>query len=1255
MQGIVKLATWNVKGIGHVIKRKKILTSLKKERIAIALLQETHLSDTEHGKLKRDWVGQVYYSSFTSSSRGVAILIHKDIPFSLEHAEFDSEGRFVLISGHLFGVHLTIGNVYAPNTNCSSFISRTVLQFNKLCRNLGFLGGDFNCVMDNNWDKSNPQTLTGHKPSLTLQNFCKDLGLVDIWRELHPKIRNYTFYSHPHKSYSRLDYLFTPSDCIYRVKSCHIGPIVLSDHSPVYLDFDINVSIPKSNFWKFNVSHLNNNAFCTFLKQKIAHYWQDNQNSPVSSATKWDAAKAVLRGHIISYSSLVKKVKTQKRRALEAEVTLLENLHKQMPNQMNWTQLNRARAKLNLDHTEHIKKLLFFSKQKYYEFGNKPSHLLAYQLKKAQQDRIIKAVRTPEGNVTFDSQTINDTFANFYRNLYKAESVNLQEHLSNYLNTIFLPTVSETDRTSLNAPFTKEEIWLAIESMPSNKAPGPDGFPLEFYKQLWEDINPILLPAINNLLDSNSMPDSWSSAVISLILKKDKDPLDCSSYRPISLLNVDYKIMAKAMARRLESILPSVISPDQTEFVKSRYGSDNIRRLLNILDYIHVNKDPTLIISLDAEKAFDRVDWPFLFAVLERIDLGSNFIKLIKLLYSQPMATVNTNRLISNTFPVSRGCRQGCPLSPLLFSLVIEPLAAAVRASTNLRGIKIGSEEHRISLYADDVLLYFKYPETSVDAILSIIDEYSTLSGYKINLNKSQALYLYSPPEATSDCPFRLAPSGFQYLGINITPILGDLFKANYTKLISKMSQDLSNWSNLPISFFGKINVIRMNVLPRLNFLFQSLPCYLNSVFFKNLNSIFSKFIWNNKKPRLKFSVLLKPKELGGASLPNFQLYFWSAQIKNMINWFLNRTDSQWLGIESTRCFPNLLNTLPFIYNVHKLESVLSIFTVSNTLLAWKDVLKYLSIPLTLSLKSPISLNPDLPPAIQSIGFRSWRLRGILDLDQLFDNGVLKSFQLLKQEFNLPSNDFYKFLQLRHFLEFILKNEGIRFDLSDIEKQLFSSPALKKKISVFYSMLSNVGTSSFDSLKVIWEKDFETNFSDEEWLSICSGVFFRNASISNHEQSFKFIYRTYLTPVRLHKIFPNVSQYCFKCKSNIGTVMHVFWDCDMIKTYWKEIHKMVQKIIGKSFELSPSIYLLNSKFELHLNHSLELVLHLCSFLARKCILLLWSTPHIPSTTMWLNQITTFLPLEKLTCDLRQRSDDFWRIWSPLWDFLENVR
>ncbi len=122
-------------------------------------------------------------------------------------------------------------------------------------------------------------------------------------------------------------------------------------------------------------------------------------------------------------------------------------------------------------------------------------------------------------------------------------------------------------------------------------------------------------------------------------------------------------------------------------------------------------------------------------------------------------------------------------------------------------------------------------------------------------------------------------------------------------------------------------------------------------------------------------------------------------------------------------------------------------------------------------LWSPIALNPDLPTSIQNIGLLSWRSRGVSEFGHLFDDGQMRSFQELRLEFNLSSKDFYKFLQIRHFLELQLKEGNIQLDLTEIEKLLFSSFTLKKKVSELYTMLFNVGASSFDSLRVIWEKD----------------------------------------------------------------------------------------------------------------------------------------------------------------------------------------
>lgn len=197
------------------------------------------------------------------------------------------------------------------------------------------------------------------------------------------------------------------------------------------------------------------------------------------------------------------------------------------------------------------------------------------------------------------------------------------------------------------------------------------------------------------------LPDSLRSALITLILKHNKSPTNCTSYRPISLLNTDAKIITKVMAGRLELVLPTVISPDQNGFVKNRQVFHNVRRVLNLIHEREGAPD-TAILSLDA---FDRVEWNYLFDVLSRFGFGNYFRKWIEILYTDPMAEVSTNYLISAPFKLSRGTHQGCPLSPVLFVLAMEPFAIAVRSHPSISGIKTLDLEHHIVLYADDTLL----------------------------------------------------------------------------------------------------------------------------------------------------------------------------------------------------------------------------------------------------------------------------------------------------------------------------------------------------------------------------------------------------------------------------------------------------------------------------------------------------------------------------------------------------------------------
>lgn len=140
-----------------------------------------------------------------------------------------------------------------------------------------------------------------------------------------------------------------------------------------------------------------------------------------------------------------------------------------------------------------------------------------------------------------------------------------------------------------------------------------------------------------------------SEASISLLLKKGKDPHLCSSYRPISLLNVDFKILAKVLAGRFQIVIPSLINPDQTGFITGRHLSSNTRRLVSIL-YPPPTDSPKLVLFLDAEKAFDHMEWRYLFYILNKFGLGSDFVDWIKLIYTSPLASVSTNSIKSPYF-----------------------------------------------------------------------------------------------------------------------------------------------------------------------------------------------------------------------------------------------------------------------------------------------------------------------------------------------------------------------------------------------------------------------------------------------------------------------------------------------------------------------------------------------------------------------------------------------------------------------------
>ena len=593
----------------------------------------------------------------------------------------------------------------------------------------------------------------------------------------------------------------------------------------------------------------------------ISEWWEDFKNVVKIVSTHWSKTKK--RSENLEYTELCKEYR---------------NYEKETP--PNLVEMDRIKKYLDSLEKARAKGSIIRSKATQLDENEQPSAFFIKTEIFHGKKRTIEEIEVD--GIRKNKQTeILQAFTEFYSNLYKKEAVdNLTD---DFLKD--LPRLPEDPNRNLGLEIKLDEIKTALNQMENNKSPGPDGLTKELYTHLFDIIGPNLVKLYSYIFQEGKLTDTMRISHITLLCKNDDAPHLCKNYRPISLLNVDYKIISKILSNRLRTELPKIIHPDQTCSVKGRSIQDNCHYLRDIINDINSENNIGILLSLDQEKAFDRVSHDYILNILNYYGFSPEFQRWIKLLYSNISSSVIVNGHISPTFPITRSVRQGCPLSPLIYILALEPVLHRIRSDPDIEGCPIPGNRvnpPKLTAYADDCKCVVK-SDQAILAIINHFDNYGKFSGAKLNKNKTELMYLGRWKHRQDNINNITVKQTMTSFGITFG---SDEEKLNWQPIIKDVERKLQFSYLRNLSIFGKAKLINIMVLPRIWYLATVFPPTKDNL--KKIESLIFNFIWEGKYEKIARITLYLPVKDGGIGLVNIQCKYMSLFLNQMMKVFLN-------------------------------------------------------------------------------------------------------------------------------------------------------------------------------------------------------------------------------------------------------------------------------------------------------------------------------------------------------------------------------
>ena len=554
-------------------------------------------------------------------SRGVCILIRKNVDIEILNCFPTQDGRILLCNVKFESKTLSLVCIYAPNNESQrrSFFEQIENHINMYASNISHLviAGDFNCCLQD--IDRNPPTHLGDTSRNILESMIDKLHVYDVWSKAYNNNPGVTYVDKYHKTLSRLDYIFV-TKCFLQSNMCTLKEPCYKtiDHKLISTVIGVKGSNRGPGYWKFNSELIKDSVYCKNVQELInSLVIRYNQ---LSKKNIWEVLKVKIKEYTISYC--YKHSKTQQSEIIQ----LQKKLDRMCTNtDSNEDEMENIKSKLDSLLEKEAKGAFIRSKAEWCDKGEKCSKFFLNLEAKRQVKNVIEKLKGHDGNVVSKDSDILNEISFFYENLFKAEKIETTR-ITNYLDNVLLPNkLSKHDETLSNKTINSKEIKKAVDKLKLNKSPGIDGLTPEFYKHFWNTLQTPLCDMINETYTTGHLPESSKLAVVSLIYKNG-DPQLLKNYRPISLMNYDYKILAFVLAQRFQNVVNKVISNDQSAYIKDKFLGNNVRLVCDIINYCDKYEEAGVLLSLDFEKAFDTVEWDFVFECLTKFNFGTNFI-----------------------------------------------------------------------------------------------------------------------------------------------------------------------------------------------------------------------------------------------------------------------------------------------------------------------------------------------------------------------------------------------------------------------------------------------------------------------------------------------------------------------------------------------------------------------------------------------------------------------------------------------------